>query len=118
MKTLKEIADEKKHSTKSKIKTYPKNKNKNLPLFNIILIDDNEHTVDYVVEMMLKLFSYPVKRGVTIANLVHNDGKCIVLTCHKELAELKRDQILEYGPDPRVKESKGSMKAVIEPICD
>jgi ATP-dependent Clp protease adaptor protein ClpS len=38
-----------------------------------------------------------------------------VLTTHKELAELKRDQILAYGADPRMEESKGSMRAIVEP---
>ena len=26
------------------------------PLFNVVLLDDNEHTYDYVIEMLQKLF--------------------------------------------------------------
>ena len=36
----------------------------------------------------------------------------------KELAELKRDQILGYGRDPQVSCSSGSMNAVIEPATE
>ena len=37
------------------------------------------------------------------------------MTTHKELAELKRDQILAYGADWRLERSSGAMKAVVEP---
>ena len=47
---------------------------------------------------------------------VHNTGRVIVLTTTREHAELKRDQIHAFGPDPLCsKESKGSMSAYIEP---
>jgi ATP-dependent Clp protease adaptor protein ClpS len=41
----------------------------------------------------------------------------IVVTTHKELAELRQEQIQSYGADPRLPESTGSMRAVIEPAA-
>ena len=46
---------------------------------------------------------------------VDASGRVIVLTTHKERAELKRDQILAFGPDARIASSTISMRAVIEP---
>jgi ATP-dependent Clp protease adaptor protein ClpS len=46
---------------------------------------------------------------------VHTKGRAIVLTTTKEHAELKRDQIHAFGPDPLLPRSKGSMSAIIEP---
>jgi ATP-dependent Clp protease adaptor protein ClpS len=86
-----------------------------LPRFNVVLLDDDDHTYDYVIEMMLKVFAYPTERGVQIAKTVDGDKRAIVYTAHKELAELKRDQILGYGADPRMESSHRSMRAVIEP---
>lgn len=110
--------------TTGQIKTPPKPasarpKPKPLPMFHVVLLDDDEHTYEYVIEMMQKVFSYPIEKGFEIARTVDSEGRVIVMTTHKEMAELKRDQILAYGADPRMSAvSKGSMKAVIEPAFE
>jgi ATP-dependent Clp protease adaptor protein ClpS len=90
-------------------------KPKNLPQFNVILLDDDDHTYAYVIEMLGKIFAYPAARGYQLAKEVDTAGRVIVLTTHKELAELKRDQIHAYGCDARLSRSAGSMSATIEP---
>ena len=90
-------------------------KSKQLPPFNVVLLDDNHHTVDYVVEMLRKLFGHPEERGIQLAQEVDTEGRVIVLTTHKELAELKRDQIHSFGADWRIEICAGSMNAIIEP---
>jgi ATP-dependent Clp protease adaptor protein ClpS len=89
-----------------------------LPAFNVVLLDDNDHSYDYVIEMLGVVFMYPVERAYQMAKEVDKSGRVVVLTTHKELAELKRDQILRYGADPRLTRSQGSMSAVIEPAAD
>ena len=44
-----------------------------------------------------------------------SSGRVIVDTTTLERAELKRDQIHAYGPDPRIPRCKGAMTAEIEP---
>lgn len=85
------------------------------PPFHVILHDDDTHTYEYVIEMMVKIFGYDEKQGYKIACEVDESGRVIVVTCHKELAELRVEQIHEYGADPRMKNSMGSMKATMEP---
>lgn len=85
------------------------------PPYHVILHDDDTHTYAYVVEMMMAIFGYDESRGFKIACSVDENGRVIVVTCHKELAELRVDQIHEFGADPRMKESLGSMKATMEP---
>ena len=91
-------------------------KPKRQPPYNVILWDDQDHSVDYVVAMMQKLFGHPVEKGLQIAEEVNNRGRAIVLTTTREHAELKRDQIHAYGKDPLVQGCKGSMSASIEPV--
>lgn len=100
-----------------KIKTKPASRPqpRTMPQFNVILLDDDDHSYDYVIEMLGIVFTHPVERAFQMAKEVDKSGRVIVLTTHKELAELKRDQILAYGADPRLSRSKGSMTAVIEP---
>jgi ATP-dependent Clp protease adaptor protein ClpS len=92
-----------------------KNKPKNLPPYNVVLLNDDDHSYEYVIEMLKSIFGYDEPKGFTIAKEVDTQGRVIVLTTHKELAELKRDQIHAYGEDWRVATCQGSMSALIEP---
>ncbi len=87
-------------------------------LWNVVLLDDQEHTDVYVVKMVQELFAMDAERADLVAQHVDAHGRAIVATLHKELAELKCEQILGYGRDPHVASCKGSMNAVIEPAVD
>jgi ATP-dependent Clp protease adaptor protein ClpS len=93
----------------------PKNKPKPLPPFNVILVDDDDHSYQYVIDMLGELFAHPVERAYKMAKEVDSTGRVIVMSTHRELAELKRDQIHAYGKDKLMAQSKGSMTAYIEP---
>jgi ATP-dependent Clp protease adaptor protein ClpS len=100
-------------------KTRPEERTKRQPPYNVVLLDDDDHTFDYVITMLQQLFGYPREKGFQMANEVHNTGRCIVLTTTREHAELKRDQIHAFGPDPlSSQECKGSMSAIIEPAME
>jgi ATP-dependent Clp protease adaptor protein ClpS len=83
--------------------------------WNVVLIDDDQHTYEYVIRMMQELFAHSLEKGFEIARKVDEDGRAICLTTHKEHAELKRDQVLAFGADKLMAHSKGSMTCVIEP---
>ncbi|MFN0131186.1 MAG: ATP-dependent Clp protease adaptor ClpS [Phycisphaerales bacterium] len=83
--------------------------------WNVVLLDDDGHSYDYVIEMVVSLFGHSKEKAFEIAKAVDTDGRPILLTTHKEHAEFKRDQVHAFGPDRRMAESAGSMSAVIEP---
>lgn len=83
--------------------------------WNVVLLDDDDHTYEYVVEMMQKVFGHSPERAFQVARTVDTQGRAVCLTTHKEHAELKRDQILGFGADFRMESSLGSMSAIIEP---
>jgi ATP-dependent Clp protease adaptor protein ClpS len=85
------------------------------PLYHVVLLDDNDHTYDYVIEMLQRLFVFSVEQAFHHAQEVDTCGRTIVITCELPAAEFARDQILGYGRDPRLPRSKGSMSAVVEP---
>jgi ATP-dependent Clp protease adaptor protein ClpS len=98
-----------------KKKRKPKRKPpRKMPMYNVVLWNDNDHSYEYVVEMMRKLFGYQVERGFQIAKEVDKQGKAICVTTTLEHAELKRDQIHAFGPDKLIERCKGSMSATIE----
>lgn len=86
------------------------------PQYNVVLIDDDQHTYEYVVRMLARLFGHSVEDAFRMACEVDAQGRVIVDTTHRERAELKRDQIKAYGADPLLFGSQGSMHAVVEPL--
>lgn len=88
---------------------------KKLPPYHVIILNDEEHTFDYVIELLCKIFSHDLTTAEVLTWRIHNTGRSIVYTTHKELAELKREQVLAYGPDPRLRNSKSSLGCYIEP---
>jgi ATP-dependent Clp protease adaptor protein ClpS len=85
------------------------------PAYNVILLDDDVHSFEYVIRMLKTLFGHPPERGYRMALEVHTIGRVVVATTNLEHAEFKRDQIHAFGPDPLIPRCKGSMSALIEP---
>src|SRR5262244_1731500 len=85
------------------------------PLYRVVLLDDNDHTYDYVIEMLQKIFVFSLDQAYRHAEEVDRTGRTVLITCELPEAEFSRDQIHAYGPDWRLPRSKGSMNAIIEP---
>ena len=89
---------------------------KRQPRYNVILWNDDDHTYEYVIAMLMGLFGHPLEKGFQMAKEVDTQGRVVVLTTTMEHAELKRDQIHAYGKDGAIKSCKGSMSATVEPV--
>jgi len=85
------------------------------PQYHVILHNDDFHTYQYVVRMLVQLFRKTIEQAFQHACEVDTAGVTIVDTTTLERAELKRDQILAFGKDPELQASPGSMCATIEP---
>jgi ATP-dependent Clp protease adaptor protein ClpS len=86
-----------------------------VPLYSVVLLDDDDHTYDYVIEMLQKILIFSLEQAYRHAEEVDRCGRTVLITCELGEAEFARDQIHAYGPDWRLPRSKGSMSAVIEP---
>lgn len=91
---------------------------RNQPPYHVVLLDDNDHSYEYVIEMLMRLFGHSPMDAYGMAVEVDMSGRVIVLTTTLERAELERDRIHAYGADPRIPRCKGSMSAIIEPAGD
>jgi ATP-dependent Clp protease adaptor protein ClpS len=88
------------------------------PLYRVVLLDDDDHTYDYVVEMLQKIFIFTAEQALHHAHEVDAMGRTVLITCELPEAEFARDQVQGYGVDWRLPRSKGSMSAVVEPAGD
>lgn len=100
---------------KEKKRQQRKQRSIHLPRYHVVLLDDNDHTYEYVIEMLGKIFGHSAIKAFKMACEVDLRGRVIVDTTTKERAELKRDQIHAYGPDWRIDRCRGSMSACVEP---
>lgn len=91
-------------------------KDKQPPLYRVVLLDDDDHTYDYVIEMLQKIFIFSGEQALRHAQEVDAQGRTTLITCELPEAEFGRDQIHGYGRDWRMERSKGSMSAVVEPV--
>jgi ATP-dependent Clp protease adaptor protein ClpS len=85
------------------------------PRWHVVLLNDDDHTYEYVIEMLMRLFGHPPERAFQLAREVDLTGRVIVDTTSRERAELKQEQIHGYGRDQRLARSAGSMSADLEP---
>ena len=111
------------HSTTTVVSTTTRERKtdhqrKRQPRYHVILWNDDDHTYQYVIQMMRRLFGHSAGQGFQIASVVDTRGRAICLTTTREHAELKRDQIHASGSDPLSAECRGSMSASIEPEPD
>jgi ATP-dependent Clp protease adaptor protein ClpS len=95
--------------------TEPLEQERLTPLYRVVLLDDDEHTYDYVIEMLQRLLMMSQTEAFQHAVEVDTAGRTTVITCELPQAEFARDQIHAYGPDWRMPNCKGSMSAVLEP---
>ena len=92
-------------------------KPKQQPPYAVVLFNDEEHTFQYVIETLMKVFGYPEEKSFTLALQAHNDGRSIVWSGSREVAELKRDQISSAGPDfYAVKKVDFPLGVIVEPL--
>jgi ATP-dependent Clp protease adaptor protein ClpS len=87
---------------------------KTSPLWHVVLHNDDDHTYEYVIEMLMELFAHTAQRAFLCACEVDSAGRSVVETTTKERAELKQEQIHAFGPDWRLPRCSGSMTATIE----
>ena len=82
--------------------------------WHVVLLDDDAHTYEYVIEMLGKIFGHPIRKAFRMALEVDIRKRVIVWTGHIERAEAYQEAIHNYGADWRMDISKGSMSAVLE----
>lgn len=83
--------------------------------WNVVLLDDDHHSYEYVIRMVQSLFGRTAQEALEAARKVDSDGRVVLLTTHREHAELKREQVHGFGADPLIASCVGAMSAVLEP---
>jgi len=62
------------------------------PPYRVILHNDDVNEMGYVVETIFRLTPLSVEEAIAKMQEAHLTGSAVLLVCHKERAELYRDQ--------------------------
>lgn len=68
-----------------------------LPPFNVLLHNDDEHDMEFVVRSLVRCASLQPPRAVQAMLEAHEKGVALVATCHRELAELIQERLQSDG---------------------
>lgn len=64
-----------------------------IPPYNVILLNDDHHSMEFVIETLCKVLGCAVERAFQLMLEAHTSGRAIIWTGSKEVAELKAEQI-------------------------
>ena len=59
------------------------------PMYKVIYINDNQTTMEFVVESLMEYFDYSEETAVTITHDIHEEGSAVVAVLPYEIAEQK-----------------------------
>lgn len=79
--------------------TTPDSRPTKYPQYAVVILNDNDHTFDYVINVLCNIFGYDVQKSVLLSQQIHQQGMSIVWTGPLEVAELKQEQVRQAGPD-------------------
>lgn len=87
------------------------------PRYAVVVENDEDHTFSYLVDVLRAVCAHTKEDAERLTDKIDKTGRAAVWTGPLEVAELKRDQIREFGPDtynkPPVTEP---LQVTIEPI--
>lgn len=87
-----------------------------IPPYNVILLNDDDHSMEFVIEVLCKVLGCAVERAYQLTLEAHTSGRAVIWTGTKEVAELKREQVMTFHETrPRDGLDLGPLGCDIEP---
>jgi len=79
-------------------KTLPREEThtRRVPPYHVILENDEHHSMEFVIEVLMKALGCEAERAFQFMMEAHTSGRAVVWTAPKEVAELKAEQIQTF----------------------
>ena len=59
------------------------------PMYKVIYLNDNQTTMEFVIDSLIEVFNYSMETAVQITGDIHQDGSAVVAVLPYEVAEQK-----------------------------
>lgn len=67
------------------------------PMFKIIYLNDNQTTMEFVMDTLISFFNYTAETAVKITEDIHNEGSAVVAVLPYEVAEQKGIEVTVHA---------------------
>lgn len=67
------------------------------PMFKIIYLNDNQTTMEFVIETLVEFFNYNAETAVNITDDIHTQGSAVVAVLPYEVAEQKGIEVTVHA---------------------
>jgi ATP-dependent Clp protease adaptor protein ClpS len=96
--------------------TAEETKTRRVPPYNVILLNDDDHSMEFVIAVLCKALNITVEKACQLMLVAHTSGQAVVWTAPKEVAELKAEQIQTFH-EVRERDGKklGPLGVCVEP---
>jgi ATP-dependent Clp protease adaptor protein ClpS len=101
----------------TKPKEHHETATRRIPPYNVILENDDYHTLEFVVDVLRKVLGCPLERAVQLALQAHTTGRSIIWTGTREVAELKVEQVRSFHEVRADGTKLGPLGCSIEPAA-
>ena len=92
-------------------------KTRRLPPYNVILENDDHHSMEFVIGVLQKALGYNEQRSFQLMMQAHESGQAIVWTGSKEVAELKYELMTSCHETRPNGQKLGPLGVRIEPAA-
>jgi ATP-dependent Clp protease adaptor protein ClpS len=83
-------------ASKPRTKPSDKSQTRRIPPYHVVLANDDQHTIEFVIDVLRKVLGAPLERAVQLTMEAHTSGRAVIWTGPKEVAELKVEQVTTY----------------------
>ena len=90
-------------------------KTRRIPPYNVVLENDDYHSFEFVVEVLQKTFGFNDQKAFQLTHEAHTQGRAVVWTGPKEVAELKAEQLQSFHEERADGQKFGPLGCTIEP---
>ncbi len=95
--------------------THEETRTRRVPPYNVILENDDHHSMQFVVEVLCKALGCAVERAIEFMLEAHTSGRAVVWTASREVAELKAEQIKTFHEVRDQGTDLGPLGCTVEP---
>jgi ATP-dependent Clp protease adaptor protein ClpS len=91
-------------------------KTRRVPPYHVVLANDDHHSMEFVVDVLRKVFGIAMERATQFMLEAHTTGRAVIWTGPREVAELKAEQV-ETFHEVRKPDDKdlGPLTCTVEP---
>lgn len=86
-----------------------------LPPYNVILENDDHHSMLFVVMVLRKVIGVSEEGAIQLMMIAHETGEAVIWTGPKEVAELKAEQVRTFHESRGPGQDLGPLGCRIEP---